>query len=214
MVFRRRDPRSLWRLAAETVYPRGGYARAIEYIKHRLRRLPDSPEKIGRGMAAGVFISFTPLYGFHFLGGLLIAKLIRGNLIASMIGTFVNNFLTLVPISALAMTLGYWILGDELRPGKIEELGRIFGQAGADLWHNAWAPFTAETMDWAGLQVFFREVFWPYLVGGVGPGLLVALLSYWITVPLVRVYQANRRRALQEKLARLRNAPGAGPPAG
>ena len=69
-------------------------------------------------------------------------------------------------------------------------------------------------MDWAGLQVFFREVFWPYLVGGVGPGLLVALLSYWITVPLVRVYQANRRRALQEKLARLRNAPGAGPPAG
>jgi uncharacterized protein (DUF2062 family) len=210
MVFRRRDPRSPWRVALEAVRPRGGWRRALEYIKHRLRRLPDSPEKIGRGMAAGVFISFTPLYGLHFIGGLLIAKLIRGNLIASMIGTFVNNFLTLVPISALAMGLGYWILGGRMRPGKVEELGHIFAEAGQDLWHNFWALFTPETMDWAGLGVFFREVFWPYMVGGIGPGLLVAILSYWITVPLVRVYQANRRRVLQEKLSRLRNPPGAG----
>lgn len=214
MVFRRRERRPLWRVATESVYPRGGYGRAIEYIKHRLRRLPDSPEKIGRGMAAGVFISFTPLYGLHFIGGLLIAKLIRGNLLASIIGTFVNNFLTLVPISALAMGLGYWILGERLRPGKVEELGHIFADAGWDLWHNFWALFTPETMDWTGLRVFFREVFWPYLVGGIGPGLLVAILSYWITVPLVRAYQANRRRILQEKLSRLRNTPGAGPPAG
>jgi uncharacterized protein (DUF2062 family) len=69
VVFRRRDRRSPWRAAAEAVYPRGGWRRAIEYIKHRLRRLPDSPEKIGRGMAAGAFISFTPFYGFHFIEG-------------------------------------------------------------------------------------------------------------------------------------------------
>ena len=209
MVFRRRDRRSPWRAAAEAVYPRGGWRRSIEYIKHRLRRLPDSPEKIGRGMAAGVFISFTPLYGFHFLGGLLIAWAVRGNLIASMIGTFVNNFLTLVPISALAMGLGYWILGGELRPGKVEELGHIFAEAGWDLWHNFWALFTDETMDWAGLGAFFRDVFWPYLVGGLGPGLIVALLSYRVTVPLVRAYQAARRRRLEERLARRLGAPGA-----
>jgi uncharacterized protein (DUF2062 family) len=212
MVFRRRDRRSPWRAAAEAVYPRGGWRRSIEYIKHRLRRLPDSPEKIGRGMAAGVIISFTPLYGFHFLGGLLIAWAIRGNLIASMIGTFVNNFLTLVPISAMAMGLGYWILGGELRPGKVEELGHIFAEAGRDLWHNFWAVFTPETMNWAGLGVFFREVFWPYFVGGLGPGLVVALLSYWLTVQLVRAYQAARRKALEEKLAQRLRPPGAPPP--
>ena len=39
--------------------------------------------------------------GWFFIGGLVIAKLIRGNLLASLIGTFVNNFLTLVPISAM-----------------------------------------------------------------------------------------------------------------
>ena len=211
MVFRRRDRRSLWRTATEVVYPRGGYGRAIEYIKHRLRRLPDSPEKIGRGMAAGVFISFTPLYGFHFIGGLLIAKLIRGNLLASMIGTFVNNFLTLVPISAAAVGLGYWILGMRLDEGLVRELGHLFQEAGRDLWHNFWATFTAEAMDWAGLSVFFREAFVPYFVGGVITGLPVALLSYLLTVPLVRAYQAARRKALEEKLAQLRKPPGAGP---
>jgi uncharacterized protein (DUF2062 family) len=210
MVFRRRDRRSPWRAALEAVRPRGGWRRAIEYIKHRLRRLPDSPEKIGRGMAAGVFISFTPFYGFHFIGGLLIAWAIRGNLLASMIGTFVNNFVTLVPISAMAMGLGYWILGDDLRPGKVEELGRIFAEAGRDLWHNVWALFTPETMDWAGLHLFFRDVFWPYLVGGLGPGLLVALVSYWLTVPLVRAYQAARRKALEERLAQRLRPPGPG----
>jgi uncharacterized protein (DUF2062 family) len=213
MVFRRRDRRSPWRAAAEAVYPRGGWMRALYYIRHRLRRLPDSPEKIGRGMAAGVFISFTPLYGLHFIGALLIAKLIRGNLLASLIGTFVNNFLTLVPISAMAVGLGYWMLGLEPDAGLVRELGHAFGEAGADLWHNLGAVFTAETMDWSGLRVFFREVFVPYLVGGLIPGLLAAFAAYWVTVPLVRAYQAARRKALEEKLAQLRKPPGAGPTA-
>jgi uncharacterized protein (DUF2062 family) len=214
MVFRRRDRRSPWRLAAEAVYPRGGWWRSLEYIKHRLRRLPDSPEKIGRGMAAGVFISFTPLYGLHFIGGLVIARLIRGNLLASMTGTFVNNFLTIVPISAMAVGLGYWMLGMEPEAGLVEGLGHAFGEAGRDLWHNARAVFRPQTMEWSGLWVFFREVFWPYLVGGIVPGLLVALASYLLTVPLVGAYQAARRKALEEKLAQRLKAPGAGPRTG
>ena len=66
-------------------------------------------------------------------------------------------------------------------------------------------------MEWGGLSDFFREVFWPYLVGGLGPGLLVALLSYWVTVPLVRAYQAARRRRLEERGAERAGAPGAPP---
>ena len=210
MVFRRRDRRSPWRLVAEAVYPRGGWGRALEYIKHRLRRLPDSPEKIGRGIAAGVVISFTPFYGFHFLGGLLIAWAIRGNFIASMIGTFANNFLTLVPISAMAVGLGYWMLGMEPQQGRVEGLGHAFGEAWNDLWHNFCALFGPERMEWGGLRDFFHEVFWPYLVGGLGPGLLAAIASYWVTVPLVRAYQAARRKALEERLAERLKPPGNG----
>lgn len=211
MVFRRRDPRTWRQAATEAVWPRGGWARALGYIRHRVQRLPDSPEKIGRGIAAGVFISFTPFYGLHFIGGLLIAWAIRGNLVASMIGTFINNFLTLVPISVMAITLGYGLLGHEPAAGLVEGLGHAFGQAWHDIWHNVRAVFGPGTMEWRGLRTFFADVFWPYLVGGAGPGLIAALLSYRITVPLVAAYQASRRRRLEERVAR-RPGPTGGPP--
>jgi uncharacterized protein (DUF2062 family) len=128
-----------------------------------------------------------------------------------MIGTFINNFVTLVPISAMAVGLGYWMLGMHPREGLVGDLGHAFGEAWDDLWHNLWAIFGPERMEWGGLAQFFREVFWPYLVGGLLPGLLIALVSYWLTVPLVRAYQAARRRALEERLAQRLRPPGVGP---
>ena len=34
------------RAIAEFLWPRGGWARAYYYVKHRLKRLPDTPERI------------------------------------------------------------------------------------------------------------------------------------------------------------------------
>ena len=70
------------------LYPRGGWLRAFHYVKHRVRRLPDSPQKIARGVAAGVFTAFTPFYGFHFVTAYILARLVRGNGLASMMATF------------------------------------------------------------------------------------------------------------------------------
>ena len=67
MVFKRRNPRTWLRTVAEVFYPRGGWRRAVSYVIHRLRRLPDPPHKIARGVAAGVFVCFTPFFGFHFV---------------------------------------------------------------------------------------------------------------------------------------------------
>ena len=36
-------------------------------------------------------VSFSPFIGFHFLLAILFAYLLRGNLIAALIGTFVGN---------------------------------------------------------------------------------------------------------------------------
>ena len=66
MVFKRRTPKTFGRAFIETFYPRGGWGRAVRYVVHRLRRLPDPAYKISRGIAAGVFTSFTPFFGFHF----------------------------------------------------------------------------------------------------------------------------------------------------
>ena len=43
MVFKRRNPRTLWGWTREMVYPQGGFRRATQYVLHRMRRLPDSP---------------------------------------------------------------------------------------------------------------------------------------------------------------------------
>ena len=94
MVFKRRDRRPVWEIVARALYPRGGWRRAAEYIALRLRRLPDSPEKIARGIGAGVFTTFTPFYGLHFILAGILAKILRGNIVAAILGTFFGNPLT------------------------------------------------------------------------------------------------------------------------
>ena len=73
MVFKRRNPKGLFKTIAEFFWPRGGWRRAATYILHRMRRLPDTPERTCIGIAAGSFVSFLPLYGLHFLSAALVA---------------------------------------------------------------------------------------------------------------------------------------------
>ncbi|MEL6701846.1 MAG: DUF2062 domain-containing protein, partial [Pseudomonadota bacterium] len=111
MVFKRRDSRSWATVLRELVYPRGGWMRAFEYVKHRVRRLPDRPEKIARGIWAGVFTTFTPFYGLHFIVAGTIAFFMRGNVIAALLATFFGNPLTYVPIGIAALQTGHFLLG-------------------------------------------------------------------------------------------------------
>ena len=88
MVFKRRTPRTYLQMLAEAFWPRGGWTRAFHYVKHRIRRLPDNPHRIARGVGAGVFVSFTPLFGLHFISAVASAWIVRGNMLAALLGTF------------------------------------------------------------------------------------------------------------------------------
>ncbi len=172
MVFKRRVRRSFGTFLTQSVYPLGGWKRAFEYVKHRVRRLPDTPEKIGRGMWCGVFASFTPFFGIHFVVAVLLAKPLRGNYLAAVIGTWFGNPLTLVPISAASLHTGYFLLGHRPQDRLIEALPGLFGGATSDLWHNLKALISHEDAEWDRLAVFNHEVFIPYLIGCVIPGVL------------------------------------------
>jgi len=113
VVFKRRDKRPIWQVVKEFFWPRGGWARAAHYVKHRLRRLPDSPARIARGIFAGVFTTFTPFFGLHFIVAALIAFVMRGNILAALLSTFFGNPLTYVPIAMASLRTGYWMLGLE-----------------------------------------------------------------------------------------------------
>jgi uncharacterized protein (DUF2062 family) len=187
------------------VYPRGGWRRAFEYVKHRVRRLPDTPEKIGRGIWAGVFTTFTPFYGLHFIVAAAISRTMRGNIIAALMATFFGNPLTYVPIGVVSLSTGHWLLGVQTPRVAHQSLGGKFAAAGGDLWYNFVALFTPETMDWTGLATFYQEVFFPYLLGGMIPGMITATICYYVSVPLLSAYQNRRRKILRNKLESLRH---------
>ena len=203
-MFKRRDSRSIWRVVFEAVWPRGGWARAFEYVKHRLRRLPDAPHRIARGIFAGVFVTFTPFYGLHFLFAALIALVLRGNVFAALLATFFGNPLTYVPIGIISLTTGHFLLGTEFERGpKGSPLGK-FGDAGRDLWENFLAIFNEQTADWRSLGQFYDEIFLPYLIGGIIPGLVAGIAMYYLSVPVITAYQNRRKGLLKKKLSELR----------
>lgn len=203
MVFKRRDKRAWWQVIAEFLYPKGGWARAFHYVRHRLHRLPDPPHKIARGVWAGVLTTFTPFYGMHFIVAALIARVMQGNIIAALLATFFGNPLTYIPIGVASLKTGHWLLGTKFEVAE-QKLGEKFAEAGDDLWHNFMSMFTDATADWHGLSVFYDEVFFPYLIGGIIPGIITASICYYLTVPLIRAYQNRRKGRIKEKLASLR----------
>ncbi|WBU62929.1 DUF2062 domain-containing protein [Paracoccus aerodenitrificans] len=210
-MFKRRKPRSYSQMATEMIYPRGGWLRAGQYVLHRLRRLPDQPHRIGRGVAAGTFVSFTPLYGLHFLAAAGIAWILGGNILAALLGTFVGNPITFPFIAYGSTWLGREILGlhGDMSPKMIFN---EFADATAQIWQNIEAVFGPEKTHWDRLESFFQDIFLPYLVGGVILGTIAGVAMHYLTVPLIRAYHRRRARLLARRVERLRTAATQQPP--
>ncbi|PTX00455.1 MULTISPECIES: DUF2062 domain-containing protein [Pararhodobacter] len=198
MIFKRRNPRPLLRAIGEFFWPRGGWRRAATYVLHRMRRLPDSPERICIGIAAGLYVSFLPLYGLHFLTAALVAWIFRGNILAALLGTFYGNPLTFPLMAAGGMELGSWLLGTEVRVSVTRIVG-VVGRAGSELMHNLVSVFTGETAQWDRLIGFYSNVYLPYMVGGLLLGLPFAVAAYFVHLPLVRAYQRSRAKRLKAR---------------
>jgi uncharacterized protein (DUF2062 family) len=176
MLFRRGNPLPWHRRFLGLVWPSAGFRRTARYAAHRLARLPGTPHRVAAGFASGAAISFTPLVGFHVLGGALTALLLRGNLLASAIGTAVGNPWTFPFIWAWTYAFGRWILGHTRGRETLPE-----GLSITHIFDNFW------------------DVFLPMLVGGVPTAVLVWFLVYFPTRRLVAGYQAARRRRLEKR---------------
>jgi len=198
-VFKRRERRSFLQFVADSLYPRGGWGRAASYVLHRLRRLPDPPYRIARGIFAGVFTTFTPFYGFHFIIAAILAKLVRGNILAALLATFFGNPLTYVPIGVVSLQTGHFLLGTRPDREVHRSLVGKFTDAFYDVFANGWRVLQGESVDWSHLARFYDEVFFPYLVGGVIPGLVTGLICYYLSLPLITAYQKRRLASLRAR---------------
>ncbi len=174
MIFKRRDKPPLMERLREAVYPRKGLWRGMDYIRKRLHRLPDSPHRIALGFACGAAVSFTPFFGFHIVLAAALGWVLRGNILAAAFGTMVGNPLTFPFIAAFSLNTGWRILGTGTRSTESDF-----------------------SVGW--LLDNIEQIFLPYLVGGILPGLLAGVVCYWFIGPIVEAYQNRRRRRLAKR---------------
>lgn len=198
MIFKRREKALLSDRLREAVAPRKGFWRGMDYIGKRMRRLPDSPHRIALGFACGALASFTPFFGFHFFLAAGFAYLVRGNILAAVFGTIVGNPITFPFISAASLWMGRWMLGVGDDGSTFEAIMAAFGDAFDSVWATmkSWFGYGPSMVD--GLVQFFHDVFLPYLIGGLIPGLLCGVACYYTIGPIIAAYQDRRRKKLQE----------------
>lgn len=183
-MFKRRRPRDLWDKAREAFWPRMGWGRLVRYYGHRVGRLAGTPHAIAVGLACGVFISFTPLMGLHLAGAAALAALLRGNVLAGLLGTLVGNPYTFPPIWWSVYEVGSLILGRDTTaenplPAHFS-LGFLFED-----------PMRA-------LEGYLPAM----MVGGTILGGLAAYATYRISRPIIAKYQQARRLRRIKALAR------------
>lgn len=90
------------------------FKRILKLIYLKIIRISDSPEKIAKSFALGVFIGIFPTFGIGGILALILAKILKLNYIASVLGTFTMNYFT----SPIFWSLSYF-LGNLILEGKV-----------------------------------------------------------------------------------------------
>jgi len=187
MLFKRREPAKVGEKVRVALWPRRSWDRSVRYMLQRMWRLQGTPESIALGCSCGVFASFTPFVGFHFVVAAVLALILRGSLLASAIGTFIGNPLTFPFIWYATYQIGSVILGSDAK-FSIARLQDGFGGMMAGLLNFSSSAFaSAVDLIWPLVK--------PMLVGSLPLGLPVAFVCYFVFKRLVAVYQEQRRQA-------------------
>ena len=133
-----------------------------------LLRLNNTPPEIALGVAIGVFIAITPLYGFHTLMAVIAMLLIpRVNKIAILVGTNIS----IPPTTPLITWAGY-------------EIGRF-------LLKKPYPPLTLSYFKNFSLKTF-GDFYYPLFVGSIVLGIICGVIFYFITfIVVTRVKQKN-----------------------
>lgn len=109
--------------------------RSIQYVRLRLVRQPATPHQIGLGWALGVMSGHLPVLPVQIVLALTLAWLLKANRVAAVLGTYITNPLTTIPLHLLFYRLGSLLVpfeGPRLSPDMLE-IGVIL-KAGLELY--------------------------------------------------------------------------------
>lgn len=93
-------------------------------IVYRVLRADDTPGRLARGLALGVFLAWTPAVGLHMLLALLLARPLRANARVALPVVWVSNPLTFAPIYYPNYLVGRYLLR-VFDPGQMLEFDQL-----------------------------------------------------------------------------------------
>ena len=178
---------------SESIYPRSGWRRAATYALRRILRLPDTPHRIALGLACGVLVCFSPFFGLHIGLAVVLAFLLRGNVFASLIGTFFGNPITFPVIATASYNMGHMLLGTTDDQTPLKAVRHAFNEAAADVKRNLLNLLGSEPTSWDGVKELAGSILLPYGIGGLISGLATSVAVYLVSKPLIEAYQLRRR---------------------
>ncbi len=157
----------------------GKLASHFKSLREKLLELHDSPQALAGGVAIGIFMGFTPLFGMKTLLCIGVAYLLRYNPIAAVIAVSLHDVVTpFWPVLLeIEYKIGWWFLG---------------------VLHEAPPPppslhfHLREVLQWTT----FFGIGLPLLVGSLFLSAPAALFSYWLVFPVFK--RRSDRRALIE----------------
>jgi len=146
---------------------------SLKKLIKKLVRVDDSPKRIARGLAIGVFWGILPTFGLAILFSLPTAVFLRANKFSAVLGTFVANPFTTPFIYAFEYKIGELIL-------------RVTPVA------FSWSLFQLENLLKLGRSL---------LVGGSVLAIGIALITYFLTFRIILRYK--RKSSLKATSSRM-----------
>lgn len=159
--------------------------RKLLFVLRWLISLRGSPEAIGRGVAIGFFVAFTPTVGFQLIAAVFLSTLLNANRLAAVLPVWITNPATI----PFVFTFTYWV-GRFFWPGPpVSEVTRILYRTvrklgTLDFWeiYDQFVIFAA----------FSRNIFIPLIIGGALVGSTAGILAYFSSVTFLRRYRRGR----------------------
>ncbi|NJK94823.1 MAG: DUF2062 domain-containing protein [Bacteroidales bacterium] len=137
----------------------------MQNIKSRLLQIKESPEKISKGYALGVFLGTTPFIGTKVFIAIGLTSFLKWNRIASVIGVYHINILTAPAFYSAAFFMGKFVTRTHI---------------------NIEIPQQLRIGDIFTLFLGTPGVLFALLTGGLILGLPMAVFAYYFSISILK----------------------------
>lgn len=155
--------------------------------------LEDTPHRIALGAAAGILSAALPIFGQTFIG-MILARLLRANVIASIPWSWLSNPFTTLPIWYGGYRIGLWLIPGQQDVLSYADLTRLAERFNQTNWSDGLSTMLA----------MLGDLLAPLWLGCTALGLLLAVPGYLLVregVVRLQLRRAARQAAWRRPVA-------------